>query len=85
MPDQTGLDVLQWLRRFDYTLASVVVSGDAEKEIITQSLRGGASDFLEKPVSLNELAAALDKAVRSTLRRRENITTERVLRQVGVL
>lgn len=85
MPDETGLDVLQWLRRCDSTLASVVVSGDAEKELITQSLRGGASDFVEKPVSLNELAAALDKGVRSTLRRRENVTTEKVLRQVGIL
>lgn len=85
MPEQTGLDLLFWLRYYDNTLASIVISKAADKELLTQTLRGGASDFLEKPVIKEDLERALGTTILSTQRRRRHAATRSAVREAGLV
>ena len=85
MPEQTGLDLLSWLWKHDYTLASIIVSGNSDEDLVVQALGGGASAFIRKPVSLNDLEQALSKAIDSTHRRRRAAATQVLVHDAGQL
>lgn len=83
MPGQTGLDLLTWLKDNDANLAGILLTSASERDVITESVRVGASDFLEKPVNLEKLFPALEKAVDTTQRRRRLAETESAVRSLG--
>jgi len=85
MPGSTGLDLLLWLRQHDLTLASIVISQSTDKDLIKQSFRGGASDFLNKPVSAEELGVAMKRTIQSTHRRRDHAATGSEVKQAGLV
>jgi len=85
MPGETGLDLLLWLAAHDRTMASIVISKAVDEKVVTQTLRGGASDFLTKPVFSEELNAALQKTIGSTRRRRRHVATMAALKEAGVV
>ena len=70
MPDGTGLDLLGWLKQRDDSLAAIFVTGVGERNLVKQSLRTGACDFLDKPVQIHLLLDAVAKAVDLTHRQR---------------
>ncbi len=63
MPRKNGLVTLQQLRRSHKDLPVVMLSGASSTPTIVEAMKGGASDFLAKPVSHAELAAAIEKAL----------------------
>jgi FixJ family two-component response regulator/anti-sigma regulatory factor (Ser/Thr protein kinase) len=85
MPGGTGADLINWLAKHDPTLAAIVVSAAGRMDTVASSMRSGALDFLEKPVRLKELEAALTRAVRRTHRRRELGRIEKSAREVGLI
>ena len=85
MPDQTGEDLLFWLKRHDYTLASVVLSASLDEELVKLTLRGGASDCIGKPVRIPDLKDALSRAFESTGRRRRAAATQLAVHDAGLL
>ena len=70
MPEMTGLDLLAWIKEWDACLATLILTSMGEKQLVADSLRGGAVDFLEKPVDLQKLHAAIRQAVALTQRQR---------------
>ncbi|WP_404423108.1 response regulator [Nibricoccus sp. IMCC34717] len=76
MPGATGVDLIQWLREHRPTLAAIMVTAIGEKDIVAETLRSGAVNFLEKPVRAPELVAAVESAIELTKRRRELAKTE---------
>lgn len=83
MPGQTGLDLLTWIKSYDATLATVVVTAEGERQLIAESLRNGAADFLDKPVNKEKLLAAVERAMRQTQRQRQLAQSENAIREVG--
>ena len=83
MPDQTGLDLLVWLRENESCLATVIFTGHEEKQMITDSLRGGAIDFLEKPVDIPTLRKAITNAVARTRQQRQSATMRSAVADLG--
>ena len=63
MPQSDGLDVLREIRKLAPDLPVIVVSGAASTLNVISAMKLGASDFLPKPVSHDELRIALDKAL----------------------
>ncbi len=59
----TGVDLLQALKDKAPWTVKMVVSAYASKETAIECLRHGAFDFIEKPFSYTQLAAALDRAM----------------------
>lgn len=69
MPEVSGLDLLEFLRRRKEwkELPIVMLSSDAAENIVDQTLQMGADSYLVKPVTIEELeksmAIALQKHV----------------------
>ncbi|HEV7281813.1 MAG TPA: HD domain-containing phosphohydrolase [Pirellulaceae bacterium] len=58
MPHVSGLEILQTIRRFDATRLTpvVILTASTDRETRIEALRGGANDFLNKPIDPSELA-----------------------------
>ena len=63
MPDMTGLDLQESLRKLDRKTPIVFVSGQSHPHQIVQGLKRGALDFLFKPFNLEELLNAVADAI----------------------
>jgi len=63
MPGMTGLDVLHQALAHDPDLAVVMLTAVNDAVTATEALAGGAFDYLVKPVELNQLEGALERAL----------------------
>ena len=62
MPGQTGLELLEKIRSSDVEMPVLVMTGYGEYQIAVDALRKGATDYLEKPFSADELFASLERS-----------------------
>jgi len=71
LPDGSGLDVLGEIKeKFPDTIA-VMITGNVDVENTIAALRGGAHDFIGKPIRLEELRVTLRNALETHQLRRE--------------
>src|SRR5436309_16083001 len=63
MPVMGGIDLLQQVRRADPDAAVIVLTGAADVKTAIASLQLGAYDFIMKPVNVDELLIAADRAL----------------------
>jgi response regulator RpfG family c-di-GMP phosphodiesterase len=63
MPGMSGIELLQSVRRIDGDVAVIVLTGAADVKTAIDSLKLGAYDFIMKPVNVDELLIAADRAV----------------------
>jgi two-component system response regulator AtoC len=63
LPDSDGLDVLRDIHNVAPNVPVIVVSGAASTLNVVSAMKFGAADFLEKPVSHDELGVALARAL----------------------
>ncbi|MGB0683711.1 MAG: response regulator transcription factor [Magnetovibrionaceae bacterium] len=62
MPGKTGLELQQHLVERGCPLPIVFLSGQANVHAAVTAMKGGAIEFLEKPISNHELVAAVNRA-----------------------
>ena len=60
MPDMDGLEFIQEVRKSDPLLPVLFFSGYAEVNDVVEAMKLGAVDFLEKPISPEELLSSLN-------------------------
>lgn len=63
LPGPSGLDLQSTLLRRDIPLPIVFLSGRGDVPVAVQAMKAGAVDFLTKPVSREQLLAAVAKAL----------------------
>ncbi|MCX8051277.1 MAG: SpoIIE family protein phosphatase [Chlorobi bacterium] len=63
MPTMNGLELIAQCRRLYPMLQSVVLSGAADAHSIIEAIRAGATDYIVKPPTLEELETALSNAL----------------------
>ncbi|MCG3159098.1 MAG: Sensor histidine kinase RcsC [Acidobacteria bacterium] len=63
LPDSYGLDLLREIKRRQPQTAVIMVTAETLFENAVSALRGGADDFIGKPINLDELHFALDQAI----------------------
>jgi PAS domain S-box-containing protein len=63
MPGPSGLDLLEEIRHDNVELPVLVMTGYGEYQIAVEALRKGATDYLEKPFSADELFSALERCL----------------------
>jgi response regulator RpfG family c-di-GMP phosphodiesterase len=63
MPVMTGIELLQQVREVDSDAAVIVLTGAADVKTAIESLKLGAYDFIMKPVNVDELLIAADRAL----------------------
>jgi two-component system response regulator HydG len=71
LPDASGLRLFETLRADDPEVAVIFLTGHADVPTAVQAMRQGAADFLEKPVALETLEAAVARAAEHGRLRRE--------------
>lgn len=82
MPGLDGLAVHERLRSADSTLGVVMLTAHGDVAMAVDALKHGAVDFLQKPMSLEELLVALDAA----FARSQELLARRALKsRVGAL
>lgn len=64
MPNLSGLGLLSILKRFYFTKAPVILMSALDKgEVVLSAMSLGASDFIFKPVSMEELLIRIRKVL----------------------
>jgi two-component system response regulator AtoC len=63
MPRKDGLETLRDIRRVDRDLPVVMLSGASSPLKVVEAMKSGATDFIPKPVSHEDLCEAIEKAV----------------------
>src|SRR5580704_6643133 len=63
MPRKDGLDTLCEVRQMNPLLPVVMLSGSCSTPHVIQAMKSGANDFLQKPISFEDLGKAIEKAL----------------------
>ena len=63
MPVMSGIELLQQIRALDADAAVIVLTGAADVKTAIDSLKLGAYDFIMKPVNVEELLIAAERAL----------------------
>jgi two-component system CheB/CheR fusion protein len=63
LPGMSGLELLQRLRDTGQGLPAIMITGNSDVSMAVQAMKAGASDFIEKPVSREELLASVARAL----------------------
>src|ERR1700748_1103896 len=72
MPGESGLEVLPKIRASSPETMIVMMSGNATIETAVQATKGGAKDFLEKPLSGEKLLLTIQNTLELGRLRTEN-------------
>ncbi|MEJ5300858.1 MAG: HD domain-containing phosphohydrolase [Thermodesulforhabdaceae bacterium] len=64
LPDMTGIAVLEAIKSKDPTVSVIMMSGRVSMDASIEAMRLGASDFLAKPFTFQQLAFSLERAFR---------------------
>src|SRR2546430_16554983 len=64
-PRTDGLEPLRDIRRNDRELPSIMLSGASPPLKVVEAMKSGATDFIPKPVSHEDLCDAIEKALGS--------------------
>jgi DNA-binding NarL/FixJ family response regulator len=67
LPDGHGLEIVQWARKNSQTLAIIILSLNAEPQMIKAAGSAGASAYISKSAPISELVTAIEIAAKSPL------------------
>ena len=71
MPGMDGLTLLKEIRSIRPETPTLLITGHGEHDLAVQALRGGAYDFIAKPIERDYFAASLNRAIRTRQLKRE--------------
>ena len=63
MPVMSGIQVIERLKAEGHDLPAIVITGNGAVQIAVQAMKAGAVDFIEKPVTRDELLAGVERAL----------------------
>ena len=73
MPDMDGIELCAQVRSFGYKGRIIIISGYSDFSYAKSALTHGVTEYLLKPVDINELKSAIGKALRESLK--ENLVS----------
>ncbi|MBL8765364.1 MAG: sigma-54-dependent Fis family transcriptional regulator [Phycisphaerae bacterium] len=79
MPGMNGLELLRAMSRRFPGVGAVILTAYGTIEQAVEAIRGGAADYLTKPVVESELRLSLERALRQHALRSENVSLRRRL------
>jgi two-component system sensor histidine kinase/response regulator len=71
MPGMDGLELLDEIRVRRPDTPTLIITGHGENELVVHALRGGARDFIQKPIDRDYFCAALYRAIREHVATRQ--------------
>lgn len=80
LPGMSGLELQNTLRSAGNDIPIVFITGHGDIPMTVQAMKGGAVEFLAKPVQEQQLLQAVEQALQSNRRRQRHAREIRVLR-----
>src|SRR5262249_9130226 len=71
MPGMDGLALLTKVQKIRPETPTLLITGHGEHDLAVQALRGGAYDFIQKPIDRDYFFAALQRAIQARQLRRQ--------------
>jgi len=71
LPDGTGLDMLSEIKRHQPDAVVIIMTGNVTVADTIAALRGGAYDFISKPINLEELQVTIRNGIEAQFLRKE--------------
>lgn len=65
MPGVDGVALLKKLKQDFAFLRIIMLTGHADPSYVTQAIEAGASDYIMKPIDINELMSKIETAIKS--------------------
>ncbi len=78
LPGLTGVELLKEIKKHYPTQAVVIMTGYDDKNVILQALKGGANDFISKPIELLHLRTTVDAVLERKALREELIQLKKM-------
>src|SRR5438128_1706997 len=89
MPGMDGLELLAEIRTHRPDTPTLMITGHGERDLVVHALRGGAYDFIQKPIDRDYFVASLRRAIQTReLGRRvkqEQLAVERHLNELEAI
>ena len=63
MPEMDGLEVLKLVREIDHEAVVIVISGHGTISTAVEAVKMGATDFLEKPLSIDKVLEVINRGL----------------------
>ncbi|WP_347546869.1 chemotaxis protein CheB [Roseomonas sp. CAU 1739] len=63
LPGMDGLELLDRFRAAGHRLPTIMITGHGDVRMVVQAMKAGAVDFIEKPVSRDDLLASIGRAL----------------------
>ncbi|HEV2655137.1 MAG TPA: ATP-binding protein [Ktedonobacteraceae bacterium] len=79
MPDMDGLALLAMIQEMRPEIPTLLITGHGDHSLAIQALRGGAYDFIQKPIDRDYFVAALRRAVQTYQLRQQVAEQQRAL------
>jgi signal transduction histidine kinase len=80
MPGMSGLELIQMTRQTDKDIEIIVITGYGTMEIFLQAIREGVSDFILKPLDMDQLLHSVDRVME-----KKNLTENLIARTQQLL
>lgn len=77
MPDMSGLELQEALRARNLEIPVIILTGHADVPTAVRAMKGGASDFVEKPFDGEELLERIHQCLSGEAKRRRTIEWRR--------
>ncbi|MBN1155062.1 sigma-54-dependent Fis family transcriptional regulator [candidate division KSB1 bacterium] len=77
MPDMSGIDVLKQVKEINPEIAVIIMTAFGSIDSAIEAMHAGATDYLTKPIDLDQLQIVVDR----TLEYRQVMTENRTLRE----
>jgi signal transduction histidine kinase len=71
MPGMDGLALLAKIQELRPDTPTLLITGHGEQQLAIQALRGGAYDYIQKPLERDDLVASLQRAIQTHQLRRQ--------------
>ena len=81
LPDKSGLDILQSVRKISNLTEVIVVTGHASAQTAVRAMKEGAFDYITKPIDFDELKIVVAKALEKQQILSENIYLRKQLQE----
>ncbi len=79
MPEMDGLELLGQIQQRQPEIPIILITGQGEHDVAIRALRGGAYDYIQKPIERDVFFAALHRAIQTCQLRRQVVDQQRIL------
>lgn len=85
LPGMNGIDLLARVKQRDPTAVVIVMTAFGEVKLAVRAIKGGAFDFLEKPVDLEYLSIVLERATQQRSQANRSQIEDRLESEAGTI